>query len=405
VRDQINLQVLLLLAAVLTLFWCPRIVPLWAGPTVLSLIAIMSGAISMRGAAEAARALNQPLLLLMFAVPLAVLLDRLGFFEAVAHRLGAAAHLHRNLWVLATFVVIVFNLDAAVVLLTPLYIRIARHHRTDARALAFQPVLLACLGSGLLPISNLTNLLAAARFHLGASTFFIHMALPTFAAVVVGWRFYQRVFREEIAGEVCSRDDVGSPIEFVTDVQRFRSLVRGGMIVAFVLFGFTVGDALGIPAWAIAATAVVVLVMMTRSLPVRAVPWEAMLLTTALAILVAASVPSLHLDRMLVGGGIGGDLRAFGFGLVGSNASNNLPAALAGVGALRSAGTVWALSIGLNIGPLLVMSGSLSNLLWRDTARRLGVELTARSFSRVGMRIGLPAMLVALAVVVVQNSL
>jgi arsenical pump membrane protein len=140
-------------------------------------------------------------------------------------------------------------------------------------------------------------------------------------------------------------------------------VVRSGMIVAFVLVGFTVGEAFGVPAWVVAATAVVMLVIATRSLPLRAVPWEVILLTVALAILVAAAVPALHLDRALAGGGVGGDLRAFGFGVVGSNASNNLPAALAGLDALGNARTVWALLIGLNMGPLLVVSGSLSNLL------------------------------------------
>jgi arsenical pump membrane protein len=191
----------------------------------------------------------------------------------------------------------------------------------------------------------------------------------------------------------------------VTDFQRYRSLVRGSIVVAFVLFGFTVGDAFGIPAWVIAAVAVVVLVVTTRCVPARAVPWEAMLLTVALAILVAAAVPALHLNRVLVGGGVAGALRAFGFGLVGSNASNNLPAALAGLGALHNAGTVWALLIGLNMGPLLVVSGSLSSLLWRDTAERLGVDVTAKSFSTVGLRVGVPAMLAALVVVVCQNCL
>jgi arsenical pump membrane protein len=398
--------VVLLAVAVLTLFWRPRAVPLWACPTGLCLIAIISGAMPISDAAEAVRALNQPLLFLIFAVPLAVLLDRLGFFEAVARRLSGVAHLHRNLWALTTFVVVVFNLDAAVVLLTPLFIRIARRERIDARALAFQPVLLACLGSGLLPVSNLTNLLAAAQFHLDARAFVMHMALPTFAAVVVGWHAYQRVFRNEIARETSVFPDVvGSPDELVTDLQLSRSLVRGGLIVTFVLLGFTVGDALGIPAWVIAAAAVVALVVATGSSPVGAVPWEAMLLTVALAILVAAAVPNLHLYRVLGSGGAAGDLRAFSFGLVGSNASNNLPAALAGLGALSKAGNVWALLIGLNMGPLLVVSGSLSNLLWRDTAQRLGVEVTAKSFSRVGLRVGLPAMLVAFATVVLQNRL
>ncbi|HEY5424337.1 MAG TPA: hypothetical protein VIK05_12735 [Ilumatobacteraceae bacterium] len=49
--------------------------------------------------------------------------------------------------VLAAAVTVVFNLDAAVVLLTPLYIRIARRHGYSPEMLAFQPALLACLAS------------------------------------------------------------------------------------------------------------------------------------------------------------------------------------------------------------------------------------------------------------------
>jgi arsenical pump membrane protein len=52
-----------------------------------------------------------------------------------------------------------------------------------------------------------------------------------------------------------------------------------------------------------------------------------------------------------------------------------------------------ALLLGTNLGPVLVLSGSLSGLLWRDPALRLGVEVTASRYSAVGLRVGLPALL------------
>ena len=49
-------------------------------------------------------------------------------------------------------VVALLNLDAAVVLLTPLAVRVARRAGLDPVAMAFQPALLACLASSALPV-------------------------------------------------------------------------------------------------------------------------------------------------------------------------------------------------------------------------------------------------------------
>ncbi len=134
----------------------PAGLPVWAGPAVGALVA--SPFLGLEAARSALATLQNPLLFLVFAVSLAVSLDNLGVFEAIAERFPSGHHLLASLWTLAAAVVIVFNLDAAVVLLTPLYIRIARRHGYPAEALAFQPALLACLASGLLPVSNLLSL-------------------------------------------------------------------------------------------------------------------------------------------------------------------------------------------------------------------------------------------------------
>jgi arsenical pump membrane protein len=138
---------------------------------------------------------------------------------------------------------------------------------------------------------------------------------------------------------------------------------------------------------------------LTRHLPWRTVPVEAMVIAAGLSILVLGAADDLRIASVLDAGGTAGDIRALGFGALGSIATNNLPTVIAALPVLHDDAQVWPLLIGANIAPTLVLTGSLSGLLWRDTARRLGLEVTGRRFSAVGLRVGLPALLVAGAIV------
>ena len=378
---------ILLTLAVASLFVRPRSLPLWAAPTALAVVGLGSTLIPWDDVEESLRLLRNPLLFLLFAVPLAVLLDRIGVFAALAALVDGGKHLVGWLWVLAAAVTIVFNLDASVVLLTPLYIRIARRNGLAPEMLAFVPALLACLASSPLPVSNLTNLIVAERFDLGVGDFVRHLALPTLVACAVGWWGFRRLFDAQPSGAVADE-----PADRA-------ALVRGLPIIGFVLLGFTVGDVLGAPAWAVSAIAVVWAAALARAVPWRSVPYEAMLVAAALAVLVAGAVPHLGLESLLRGSGVGGGLRALLFGVVGSDLSNNLPAVLAGSSALHERDQVWPLLVGVNLGPVLVLSGALSSLLWRDTAATLGVHVSARRFTAVGLRVGLPALVAASLVV------
>lgn len=60
----------------------------------------------------------------------------------------------------------------------------------------------------------------------------------------------------------------------------------------------------------------------------------------------------------------------------------------AGVVTLHERAQVWPLLAGANIGPVLVISGALSGLLWRDNAKRFGVEVPARRYTAVVLRVG-----------------
>jgi arsenical pump membrane protein len=352
-----------------------------------AVVALGSRSISFGLAADGLSRLRGPLLLLVFAVPLAVLLDGIGFFATLAALADGHRWLHAELWALGTVVVVAFNLDAAVVLLTPLYVQVARRRGLDPLVLGVQPALLACLASGFLPVSNLTNLLAAERLDLDAADFVVHLGLPTVAAVVVGWIGYWLVLGR--ADHASSAPHPARP-----PVDR-RALRRGGPVVALTLVGFTLGDHVGVPAWAVAAAATALVAVPARRAPWRAIPMAPILLTAALGVLVAGAVPHLGVEALLDGRGPSGQLRAFAFATAGSLGTNNLPAALAGVGALGERDQVW---------PLLVLTASLSSLLWRDTAAKLDVHLSPARFSWIGLRVGGPATLAALAVVMLGHA-
>ena len=364
----------------------PWRLPVWVGPVGAAVVCLVSGAIRGGQAVDALVPLRDPLAFLVVAVPLAVALDHLGVFAAIAAGVDGGRHLVAWLWVVAAAVVVVFNLDAAVVLLTPLYIRIARRHGLAPETLAFQPALVACLASGVLPVSNLTNLLAAERFDLGAGDFLIHLAAPSVAATAVGFVAYRRVFHTSAGADL------------VDELVDRAALRRGVPIIAFTLAGFTVGDALGVPAWTVALVALLWASAWTRRVPWREVPVSAIAVATGLAVTVAAATPHLALDRVLRGTGVLGELRITAVTAAAANVANNLPTVLAAGPALASSTHVWPVLVGVNIGAVLTLTGSLSGLLWRDTAARAGVTVSPGRYAAVGCRVGLPALLAAVAV-------
>ena len=129
---------------------------------------------------------------LLAGVPLAALLEKLGFFAAVLARGGERETPVAALWLLAALTTIVLNLDTTIVLLTPLYLQLARRSRVDPLPIVAIPLLLASLASSVLPISNLTTLIVVARLDVGVGEVVGHLGLPSVAAATAGWLVYRR---------------------------------------------------------------------------------------------------------------------------------------------------------------------------------------------------------------------
>jgi arsenical pump membrane protein len=172
----------------------------------------------------------------------------------------------------------------------------------------------------------------------------------------------------------------------------------GAPVVAFLLIGFTVGDALGVPAWVVAALALAWLCARTRSLPWRHVPAQAVALALALGTLALGAAQSIDVGRVLTVAGLPGEALAFGATALGVNAVNNLPAVLVALPALElHPERVWAVLLAANLGPTLWVTGALSTLLWQSTMARLGHPVPATRYAAVGVRVGVPVLAAALA--------
>jgi arsenical pump membrane protein len=83
-----------------------------------------------------------------------------------------------------------------------------------------------------------------------------------------------------------------------------------------------------------------------------------------------------------------------GIGALASVTINNLPAAV--ILSARSVAHPRALLLGLNVGPNLAATGSLSALLWRRAARQVNAQPSFVAFSRRGAPLAVFAALVAL---------
>jgi arsenical pump membrane protein len=88
----------------------------------------------------------------------------------------------------------------------------------------------------------------------------------------------------------------------------------------------------------------------------------------------------------------GGTGTAAGIGAIASVLLNNLPAAV--LLSAQPAAHPHALLLGLDLGPNLAVTGSLSAVLWLQAARNVGARPSITTYSRLGILL-VPATLVA----------
>lgn len=311
-----------------------------------------------------------------------------GVFSALAGHLarwGRGRRILLWLFVLALAVVstIFLSLDTTAVLVTPVVVLLALHAGLPPLPFALATVWLANTASLLLPVSNLTNLLAEGRMDVGGPAGFAALvAAPAAVGILVPVIVLSLMFRRELRGRYAA-----PPVERAAD----RTLLLVSAIVVAALLPLLVS---GLPVWIPAAAAAVVIVVLfgirrPGALSLNLVPWQPLGIAAGLFVLVeTAHARGLTAFISNIGGN-GTDLLSLlqlsALGTVSSNAINNLPAYLVLEPIGHSPVRLAALLIGVNLGPLVTPWASLATLLWHQKITSLGVTLSWPKFMLAGL--------------------
>jgi arsenical pump membrane protein len=374
-------------------------------------VVIGTGSISLDQARSAAAQLGPVVGFLAAVLVLAQLCDDERLFQACGDWMARTARgrprrLLAYVFAAASVITAVLSLDATVVLLTPVVFATAGRLGARPRPHVYACTHLSNTASLLLPVSNLTNLLAYAASGLSFTRFASLMALPWLVAIGTEYLVFRRFFGIDLDAVAHA-----APAAKPSEVPVFALATVGCTLAGFVL-----ASTLGIsPVWAALAGATV---LAARALARRR--------TTPAAVVRAAAIPFLAfvlalgivvrtvtdnglaaaLGHLIPGGtGLPALLGVAALAAVLANLINNLPAVLVLLPLTTPAGpgAVLAMLLGANIGPNLTYAGSLATLLWRRIVREHDTDVDLGEFTRLGLAT-VPAALV-LAVVALWISL
>jgi arsenical pump membrane protein len=387
-----------LLAAIARWRWAPD----WTVAAAGAVLLVALGVLSSSGARSALRELGPTvgflaaLLVLADGCRRAGMFDALGALMALGSR-GRPVRLLALVFLVAAGTTAVLSLDATVVLLTPIVFATAARLRTNPRPHVYACSHLANSASLLLPVSNLTNLLAFRASGLSFTRFAALMVLPWLAALLIEWL----VLRGFFAGELRR-----PPARAVRPVDRPDMPWFAAGVVGLTLIGFVVSSPIGIaPVW-VAAAGALVMVLRERPRPlelVRAAEPGFLVFVLGLGVVVqAASQHGLSsvVDSLLPhGSSFLALLAVAAVGAVVANLLNNLPATLIilPVAAASGPGAVLAMLVGVNAGPNLTYVGSLATLLWRRIVHAHDEETNMGEFTRLGVSTVPPILLASTA--------
>ncbi|MDT5042834.1 MAG: arsenical pump rane protein [Actinoplanes sp.] len=375
----------------------PRGLPEAVAAIPAALLAILFGLVSWRDALGELTDLGPTVGFLAAVLLLAFLADEAGVFRfagVVSARWshGSPRRLLGIVFVIAAVVTAVLSLDATVVLLTPVVFATAATLDVRPKPHVYACTHLANSASLLLPVSNLTNLLAFSASGLTFLHFAGLMTLPWLAVIAVEYLILRRFFAADLAMPAV-------PVEPPAEKAPTAAIV----IVVLTLIGFGVTGPLGIaPAWVALAGAVAMAVRNRERRPLtllKAANPGFCLFVFALGIVVLAVSRSgfgALIDQLVPERpDLLGLLAMAALAAVLANLVNNLPATLMLVPlAAHSPGLILAVLLGVNIGPNLTYVGSLATLLWRQILHGHGHAPATREFLRLGL-LSVPVCLLA----------
>jgi arsenical pump membrane protein len=379
-----------------------------AGAVLLVVLGLLPVRAAMRAVAEG----WDVYLFLTGMMLLSELARREGLFDwlaarAARHARGSAPRLFLLIYAVGTLVTIFLSNDATAVVLTPAVLAVTRAAKVETPL----PYLLICAftanaASFVLPISNPANLVLYASNTPPLFAWLGRFGLPAAASILVTFIVLRLTQRNALRQEISST--VAQP-----ELSAAGRAAAGGIVATGLALLAAAGSGihLGLPTALCGIATLGIVLALKRAAPwpvLGGVSWAVLPLVAGLFVLVQGLEQTgilAGLARLLRDGARQdalGTAWAAGTGLaLISNLMNNLPAGLIAAHAIAHAKpphiVTSALLIGVDLGPNLSVTGSLATILWLTALRRGGLEIGFWQFLRLGALVMPPALLLALA--------
>jgi arsenical pump membrane protein len=382
-----------------------------------ALVLVLASLVPAGQAWQAVRRGTDVYLFLAGMMLLAELARTEGLFEwvaalAVRFARGSPRRLFALVYVVGIIVTAFLSNDATAVVLTPAVYAATRQARTEPKPYLLICAFIANAASFVLPIANPANLVVFASRLPPLGAWLARFTLPSLAAIGVTFLALRATQRDALSAEHAS--DV--PLPPLTRGARLAALGIGLTAIALLACS-AAGFELGGPTFAAGVLTTALALLLERRAPgplLQGVSWGVIALVAGLFVLVAGlertgalAVLGAALASLAARSGGGAVFAAGGSIAAACNVMNNLPVALIagslGGGTGISTHLKDAMLIGVDLGPNLSVTGSLATILWLIALRREKVQITGGEFLKLGALVMTPALICALATVVLQH--
>ncbi|EMS7925228.1 arsenic transporter [Campylobacter upsaliensis] len=404
---------IIFILTLLCIYIRPFNLPLWVYSSLGAAFCVGFGFVSLSDVAFVWGMVWDSTFSLVGLIIFALSLEKLGFFEVLAHyTLRLSTHrqtLHLQTWkffvfigVLASVLATFFSNDGAILILTPLIIALLTHIKNVKFSRSPLIIFLLFVGfmsdfaSNTFIFSNLTNIITADFFTITFIDFALAMALPQLfvilAAFILFWILFTRKLPKTLEFKVHTQALPKPSITLFCFALTLLLLfgIIGGEKFGIALCVFTLGVAfLGTLCGIL--THKIALKQMLKLAPLGIVTFSLGLFIVVFGLnnmgLVGLLTEGLkHFDTLPLFAQI------FSVGIsssLGSSVINNLPMVMLGDLALKDSSNalIFAHLLGCNVGAKLTPIGSLATLLWLFSLKRYGISISFLQYMLVALLI------------------
>lgn len=408
---------IIFLITLLFVIWQPRGLQIGTAAVIGAVVALVAGVVSVSDVWIVFDIIWDATLAFIGIIILSMVLDEIGFFEWAALKMaklskGSGHKMFFYSIILGAIVSALFANDGAALILTPILLAKMKILKLNTKTiLAFLLAGGFISDSASLPFvfSNLTNIVTANYFNIGFAEFISNMIIPYFVSVVASMAVLWVVLRKDIPLHV----DI-TLLKNPDEVIKHRGLFNfSWLFLAVLLAGYFIGDAYDIPVSVFAlGGGIIFLAIASYTKTVKAkhiikeAPWQVVWFSLGLYIVVYglknAGLTDYITDMLIYLNSQSEVVAVVGTGFLAAFLSafmNNMPTVMVmdiALTDIANEAMVYANIVGCNLGPKMTPFGSLATLLWLHTLSKKGVKISFWSYSKFGLIVTPPILLVVL---------